>query len=202
MYSSLPSFVLGFHGCDRTVAEKVISQATPHLIPSKNQWDWLGHGIYFWEHNYHRALEWARYLMDNPEIMPKGISPIIDPSAVGAIIDLGKCLNLLDGKSVEVVKGTYTLFLELCAVAGTTVPKNKGKARNLDCAVMNAVNMFVKKQKETSYDTIRGMFYEGNPLYEESGFLEKNHIQICVINLNCIKGYFHPLSRYNDFQVP
>jgi hypothetical protein len=34
------------------------------------------------------------------------------------------------------------------------------------------------------------------------GFREKNHIQICVRNLNCIKGYFTPISPNNKYSNP
>jgi hypothetical protein len=43
------SFVLGYHGCDRAVAEKLIAGAP--FITSENDYDWLGSGIYFWEAN-------------------------------------------------------------------------------------------------------------------------------------------------------
>ena len=39
---------------------------------------------------------------------------------------------------------------------------------------------------------MRGVFWEGEDLYENAGFKEKNHIQICVRNSNCIKGFFIP----------
>lgn len=193
MYSSLPNFVIGFHGCDKTVADQVISQKTPHILSSKNKWDWLGHGIYFWEQNRQRALDWAEHLMRNPEMMPRGAQAIETPAAIGAVIDLGKCLNLLDGRSIELVKRTYELTKEVFEAAGWPLPRNTKNAHNLDCAVINAVNMYMEGQGQEKYDTVRGMFYEGSPLYENSGFLEQSHIQICVINPNCIKGYFHPM---------
>ena len=46
MYSVLPSFVLGFHGCDRSVGEDVLADKS-RLLPSENSYDWLGSGIYF-----------------------------------------------------------------------------------------------------------------------------------------------------------
>jgi hypothetical protein len=67
MYSSLPHFVIAFHGCDKSVANKVVSRTNPHLISSKNKYDWLGHGIYFWEQNYRRALDFATQIKDHPE---------------------------------------------------------------------------------------------------------------------------------------
>lgn len=35
------SFVLGYHGCDRKVAERVLA-GKQQLIPSRNDYDWLG----------------------------------------------------------------------------------------------------------------------------------------------------------------
>jgi hypothetical protein len=197
MYSSLPHFYIGFHGCDKTVADAVVSQQVTHLVSSKNQWDWLGSGVYFWEQNYYRALDWAKYLMMNPDMMPEGAKPIETPAAVGAIINLGRCLNLLDGQSIELVQGTYKQIKKIFEAAKFPLPTNKEKAHNLDCVVINAVNMFLASQKKKKYDTARCMFSEGKPIYDGSFFMEQNHIQICVINPNCIKGYFHPM-KYNS----
>jgi hypothetical protein len=38
-------FVLGFHGCRRSVGEAILSGAEKHLKSSQNQWNWLGSGI-------------------------------------------------------------------------------------------------------------------------------------------------------------
>ena len=58
MYSNFPQIVLGFHGCDEEVAEAVINDQKS-LLKSENSYDWLGHGVYFWENNPRRALEFA-----------------------------------------------------------------------------------------------------------------------------------------------
>ena len=99
MYSSLPGLVLGFHGCDEEVAEKVLS-GRDRLLSSVNEYDWLGHGIYFWENNPIRAHEYAEIMGKHPERVKH---PIRKPAAVGAIIDLGNCLNLLESKSVDIL---------------------------------------------------------------------------------------------------
>jgi hypothetical protein len=39
-------------------------------------------------------------------------------------------------------------------------------------------------------DTVRGIFQEGSPIYPGSAFLEKTHIQIAVLNPDCIKAVF------------
>ena len=57
MYHS-PEIVIGYHGCDLSVAEKVLS-GTTGLNASENIHDWLGNGIYFWEGSHDKALEWT-----------------------------------------------------------------------------------------------------------------------------------------------
>jgi len=49
VYSKRAGLVLGFHGCDRSIRDKVVSIEGGQLIPSMNDYDWLGNGIYFWE---------------------------------------------------------------------------------------------------------------------------------------------------------
>lgn len=45
------------------------------------------------------------------------------------------------------------------------------------------------------FDTTRGIFTEGGPAFEGAGIQMKNHIQICIRNLNCIKGFFIPREK-------
>jgi len=208
MYSTLPHFVLGFHGCDQSVADKIISSDRFHLQKSENDYDWLGHGIYFWENDPVRALQYAKLLRVHPE-RNKSKVPIKKPTVIGAILDLGYCLNLLEAKSIDTVKQAYKSLVELHKVSGVELPQNKGVKgsgelllRNLDCAVIEAVHMFNRQAGEKEYDTVRGMFLEGQPLYVNAGFHEKNHIQICVKNVNCIKGYFHPRKADEALPIP
>ncbi|MDR3328920.1 MAG: hypothetical protein LBS63_02270 [Prevotellaceae bacterium] len=44
MYSTRSGLVLGFHGCDKSVADAVLSGAAA-LKSSTNSYDWLGYGI-------------------------------------------------------------------------------------------------------------------------------------------------------------
>ena len=191
MYSKMHHRILAFHGCDRAVGEKVLSGLT-ELHFSKNDYDWLGNGIYFWENDPGRALHYATLLRKNPE---RSHTKVKYPFVIGAVIDLGYCLDLLENSSLEILKQGYEL---LCAT-NADLPQNKsiGKEkdlllRNLDCAVIQTVHAFKSIQKEQSFDSVRGAFWEGKDLYPNAGFKEKTHIQICVRNHNCIKGYFRP----------
>jgi len=74
--------------------------------------------------------------------------------------------------------------------------------RNLDCAVIQQIHEYNKQKGFESYDSIRGVFTEGKELYPGAGFVEKTHIQLCVVNPNCIKGYFAPMPVDNEFRIP
>ena len=198
MYGPLPSFVLGFHGCDRAVAEDVFA-GNATLKQSENDYDWLGHGIYFWESNPARALEYAQMLASGQRAKKKSVQ---DPAVVGAVIDLGLCLNLLDAASISIVKDAYTRLKETTDVAGGQMPENLPPAgsnelllRKLDCAVIRWVHKLRENANEPAFESVRGVFVEGPPLYPNAGFHERSHVQICVRNHRCIKGYFRVIPE-------
>lgn len=199
LYSTRPSLVLGFHGCDASVAKEVINGGS--LKASTNDYDWLGHGIYFWENDYDRALDWAKQLSKRQP------DKIQTPAVVGAIIDLGSCLDLINSHYISELKDAYKLLCQASQLNNKTIPKNTLKNKNgdfllrrLDCAVIQVVHWRNKHDNNFSYDSVRAVFWEGNRIYQNAGFREKNHIQICVRNPNCIKGYFLP--RHSDSHFP
>lgn len=202
MYSRLPAFVIGFHGCDKKVADKLFYGEINHLKKSSNDYDWLGHGIYFWENNPDRALEFAQ------EQQKRKGSNIKDPAIIGAIINLGHCCNLLDKRYLEQVKFAYESFKDVMEQQGVTLPENRdipGNSdlllRHGDCAIIEYMHSLVE-ENGIGFDSVRGGFFEGEELYPNSGFKSKNHIQICVRNPNCIKGYFRPIKPDGSFRLP
>lgn len=197
MYTSHPTIVFGFHACCREVGEGLINGSLG-FHPSENKFDWLGHGMYFWENSPHRARRYAE---------ERGIE---DPVVIGAAIHLGYCLDLLDSDALDYLRQTYQTLKALLDAAGTPLPVNrspKGRPekgddlllRDLDCAVINLVHSEKKKEKDAKgFDTVRAAFWEGEELYPGAGFKEKNHIQISVRNPNCIKGFFWPREEDGD----
>ncbi|MDI1246472.1 MAG: hypothetical protein PSV24_13850 [Rhodoferax sp.] len=161
-----------------------------HLRPSEKQYDWLGHGIYFWEGNPSRAMEWA--------IGRQGMGKIQTPFVLGAIIDLRRCLDLFDHDALVQVKTVHAELRKTVRTVGAVMPKNLGHTpdkagRKLDCAVMNYLHKYRQKRDETEYDSVRAPFLEGSKLYPGAGFRSENHIQLCVRTADCIKGYFLPV---------
>jgi hypothetical protein len=181
------SFLLGYHGCQRTVGEKLL--AGDPFTPSDNDYDWLGPGIYFWESNPKRALDWADLLHRR-----KYSSAAPEPFVVGAAIDLGFCLDLLSSNGIAAVKAAYRHFEERLEVSTSPQPRNTGGddllLRRLDCAVLRHLHAIRKAGNQPAFDTVRGVFIEGPPIYPDSGFREKTHIQICICNPDAIKGVF------------
>lgn len=192
------SFVLGYHGCDRTIAEKAISGSID-LLHSDKDYDWLGPGAYFWEADPFRALEWAR------EKHKRG--QLNDPAVVGAVIDLRNCLDLVGREGLEQLRSAHTSFLKMRNDADLPIPENKSlkdrKAadqhlRYLDCAVIRHLHSIIESRSSNisdhiePYDTVRGMFTEGKRLYKGSGLFAQSHIQIAVRRNACVLGLFRP----------
>jgi hypothetical protein len=124
---------------------------------------------------------------------------IATPFVLGAIIDLRHCLDLFDLKSMQQVTETHAALVAMFANTHSTLPKNVGNTpdkagRMLDCAVLNALHSLRKENGQLDYDTVRGPFLEGDPIYPGAGFRSHSHIQICVRNSACIKGFFRPIT--------
>ncbi|HBJ87504.1 MAG TPA: hypothetical protein DDZ88_27330 [Verrucomicrobiales bacterium] len=180
------SSLIAFHGCDQTVALKGAS-GEMDLLPSLNHYDWLGHGYYGWEDSEARAWQWAE------EAAAKG--RIHKPAVLGMVVDPGFCLNLVDAGSLALVRHAYERYQNACHASGIKMARNSGagfKARYLDCAVFEHLQASREMDGLTPFDTVRGFFVEGSELYPGAGLRDRDHIQICVRNPRCIKGYFLP----------
>lgn len=163
------------------------------MIASRKPYDWLGNGYYFWENSYERAYDFACH--------PPGNKIIQSPSVLGAVIDLQFCLDLLDKANLDLL---HESFVSLCNVTydnGEEMPVNKfvkGSAdlllRNLDYAVIEYLHQSRIDEQLRPFDSVRSVFIEGEELYPGAGFKNKNHIQICIRNPNCIIGYFNPID--------
>ncbi len=182
------SFVLGYHGCDKTVGEQVLA-GQAKLTASNKDYDWLGPGTYFWEADPQRAWEWATAKAARKEIS--------DPFVIGAVIDLGHCLDLMSRVTLEALRDAYDLFAQMHRAADDNreMPVNKGKdgdklLRYLDCAVIRTLHQVLQDQRKPAYDSVRGLFAEGGELFPGSGFHRKTHVQLAIRNEALIKGTF------------
>ena len=184
-----PFQVIGFHSCDKEIVQ---------LKPSTNTWDWLGDGIYFWEQNPERALEYAKESAEGKQFNK---IPINTPLVLGAIIELGNCLNLVESRSISVLEVAYNKLERIYKNLNKKMPINKSANRQLDCSVIKYTHQMLKENGELPFDTMRSAFHEGQEIYPGASFTSRLHIQICVTNAAAISGYFlpRPIEKYNPY---
>lgn len=174
--------VVGFHACQREFAESLtrgdISSA--EWKPSENPYDWLGKGIYFWERNKRRALQWAAKQV-------KGKAAIIQ-----AEIELGECLDLADTIYLSQLRGTFDNLQRIYGESGLLLPVNsKSGLRKLDRLV---IDKFVESMEcdeggyKIKFDTVSAPFEEGNPVFPGSFIRDQSHVQIAVRDPAMIKA--------------
>jgi hypothetical protein len=197
MYSSKPAIVYGFHGLDETIGIEILNQKQ-EFRHSDNSYDWLGKGVYFWENNHRRAKEYA--LLDSK----RPGSNVKTPFVLGAVIELGNCLDLLDQEYNNFLKKAYDLFKTDMLDQGRNLPVNGAfgasdfdfKKRELDCAVIRFACTLAEKAGQP-FDSVRAAFIEGQQLYDGAKFYSQNHIQLAIINPDCIKGIFLPRTKFD-----
>lgn len=192
MYRRSHGLVLGFHASTADTAKQLVENSTCEFKPSQNPYDWLGHGMYFWENSPRRA---ERFAQDRH---------IENPVVIGAVLQLGRCLDFTDSESLAYLKVAYHALKDTLEAAGDPLPNNKSVqsgahhdllVRDLDCAVINFLHLQRQRDKKAPFESVRGVFWEGEDLYPGAGFKDKNHIQICIRDPNCIKGFFYPRKR-------
>ena len=206
MYDIRPNIIIGFHGCDTSVRDKLLTQPNDIEISAK-PYDWSGNGMYFWENNIDRAWEWANDKASKKEIK--------NPAVIGAVIHLGQYCDFLDSKFTRLVKIYYEAMKQEYSLTGKQIPKNIDTRddahhdkliRALDCATIEFMHKDILKEHKREmatkgfseakvFDSVRGAFSEGGPAFNGSGIFIKSHIQICIRNMNCIKGFFIPRDK-------
>lgn len=181
-----PSFVLGYRGGDREIAFRILAGANPTAYSHRDH-GWLGPGIYFWENDLTKAREWALG-------KSRRNGGTITPFVLGAVIDLGNCLDLTDSDNLDLLKMAY----DDMKTAGVDLPQNRSiqfgtkdrTLRFLNCAVIRHLHGLISEMGEAPFDTVRGIFVEEE---EENQSGSPNvHAQIAVCNHACIKGFFLP----------
>ncbi|WP_206363502.1 hypothetical protein [Sphingomonas crocodyli] len=179
------------------MAAEIINQRA-ELIHSDRDFDWLGPGAYFWESDPVRAREWAEWKV--------GRGDYKEAAVVGAVIDLRNCLDLQNAEDRELMRAAHGSFAIVQKKSGLPMPVNKSAPgqpnadrilRYLDCAVFRHLHSIIDEQPDGPYrvepfDTVRGMFTEGDALYEGCGFTARSHVQLAVRNNACILGLFYP----------
>lgn len=125
-------------------------------------------------------------------------------SVVGVVYQLNNCLGFTDSAFIDILSSYYSLLKDGFATLKKGLPRNKDLPkdeyhdlilRELDCAVIEYMHQKISEEinsdiKLKGYSDLKHFDTEGGPAFEGAGIQTKNHIQICIRNLNCIKGFF------------
>ncbi|HEV7299734.1 MAG TPA: hypothetical protein VGN72_10245 [Tepidisphaeraceae bacterium] len=159
---------IGFHGTRRKTVESLLRGRV--FDPSENTDDWLGHGIYFWEHAPQQAWWWAERRYGK------------EAAVVGAVLRLGQCIDLLDPKNAELLELQYQKVAADFKASGLRLPQNANNHKYLDCLVFN--QLFVDLASAGfDVETVRAVFVPTGPrqrVWSRSGIFHGAHIQLCV----------------------
>jgi hypothetical protein len=147
-------------------------------VASERDYDWLGKGVYFWEHAPGRAWQWA-------EEHHRG-----DEAVVAVEIRLGRCVDLADTEFAPLLLNAYHAIRDYYEAMGTSLPSNTGgkerKARRLDCLVLNRLMAILDSSGRVAYQTIRCPFEEGEAAFPGGNIRVQSHVQIAVRDLACL----------------
>lgn len=157
MYKVKDNLIFGFHGCDLSLRDSLVNGTKKKLNYSENDYDWLGKGMYFWENDPERAMEWAEDLKKRSQNSKQKIET---PAVLGAVICLGNCLDFTEQENLKKLQDHYNNLKTEYEKQGLTLPTNHGGndlyKRELDCLLINSL---VQMQKENAYDSVRGVFF-------------------------------------------
>ncbi|HEV3326191.1 MAG TPA: hypothetical protein VG052_11320 [Puia sp.] len=149
MYDVKPNLVIGFHGCECAIRDQLLNKPNDIII-SRQPYDWLGHGMYFWENNYTRAFQWAE------DKMKRGA--IKTPAVIGAVLYLGHCCDFLDAKYIQMLKDSYEAMRISFRATGKEMPQNKDLPhdrhkdkifRELDCSAIEFMHSEILDKAKT-----------------------------------------------------
>ena len=103
MYDQKSNLVIGFHGCEAAVRDELLLH--PEKIRfNQKPFDWLGHGLYFWENNVDRPWQWA--------LEKKDRGAITEPAVIGAVLRLGHCCDFLESRYIDLLSNYYLAMAE------------------------------------------------------------------------------------------
>lgn len=185
-----PLPVIGFHGTTLENAENITLE---NFTPSESPIEWLGHGIYFWQDNPLRAFYWAARNSDK--------SSYEELAIVQVRLNLANCLDLLDQYWQRYLRIAFDEYINSTDEAKSQhpyVPLRKADDKtlfsvdenwkptwlghgfnSLDCEVVNTAYL-LSQTWGTEFNSVRGVFFEGQPIYPASHFFNRSHAQICV----------------------
>lgn len=192
--------LVAYHGCDVITRDLLVTGRTA-LKDSRNDYDWLGSGIYFFEGDAERALSFAEAASVQPERRYTS-APIATPAVVGAVLCVQRTLDMTTKQGLLEFADASVQLVAVWDAKGMeqhrrprNVPPEENDSDVLLRKLDNAVIEFIHASREEGdpgYQMVRGAFRQGPELAPHSGFHKDSHIQLAVRDGACIVGWFLP----------
>lgn len=192
------NLLIAYHGCDATTRDDLVTGVVPHLAHSRNRYDWLGPGAYFFEGDERRALKFAEASHGAPSKLYTS-KPIATPAVVGAVLRVGRCLDMTTQAGIDEFCDACEAMVQGLHGAGKQIPVNQSTLDEVDIlfrALDSAVFGFIHAARDAGgsphFQAVRGAFRQGREVAPNSGFHRDSHVQIALRDNNCVLGWFLP----------
>jgi len=160
---------IGFHGTDKSGSDGILREG---FKISRNNYDWLGEGVYFFQDAPVRARKW--------------VEKRNEPTVIGVAINLDGCMDFLDVSWYDTLSKVYKEYKAVCQKKGVELPEQSGWNHKRDKIVLD---LTVKALETHNYHirTVRAIFKEGRRVYPRSAFQVLDHVQIAVRDTTVIE---------------
>ena len=114
--------LIGYHGCDITTRDGFVS-GTKNPKISRNSYDWLYDGLYFFEGDCDRALKLATAASERSK-QALTRQPIATPAVVGVVLDIDRIFDLSTQNGIENFSRAASLIESAYRTRGEKPPEN------------------------------------------------------------------------------
>lgn len=155
---------IGYHGTSKEAADLILK--SNYFYSSRDEEEWLGEGVYFFEDDSLQALDWC-----------KKVKKFNGYCILKSDIEAEKVVNMIDKK-------TYREFSELSKhIKGKYKTRSDHKPRKLINSVIFNIMYNIEK-----YDIVRAAFPIMTEEVADRSNIVPMQIQLCVRNKECIKS--------------
>ena len=165
--------IRGYHGTSATDAAVILRDG---FIPSDNDYDCLGNGVYFFQDGLAQARAWAKRAHPG------------EPAVVQADVRLEDCMDLKDSLGwLPILAQAHDEVLRVSREQGLPLPRQTGGHHRLDRVVIE-LTVGILERAGIRIRAVRGVFPEGAPAFPGSFLSEGSHVQVAVRDTELISN--------------
>ena len=165
--------IRGYHGTSATDAAVIVRDG---FIPSDNDYDCLGNGVYFFQDGLAQAGALAKRAHPS------------EPAVVQADVRLEDCMDLKDSLGwLPLLAQAHGEVLRVSREQGLPLPRQTGGHHRLDRVVVE-LTVGILERAGIRIRAVRGVFPEGPPAFPGSFLSEGSHVQVAVRDTDLISN--------------